>query len=71
MVFGLIPVFRAFQLTRSVGSVTRMILSECILAIISTHTLRRERDGNFRRYVVIFYISTHTLRGERDIQWVV
>ena len=35
---------------------------------VPTYTLRGERDGNFRRYVVIFYISTHTLRGERDFK---
>ena len=33
-----------FQLTRSVGSVTKMIKTVSALSLISTHTLRGERD---------------------------
>ena len=33
-----------FQLTRSVGSVTKKRITELGQAIISTHTLRGERD---------------------------
>ena len=56
-----------FQLTRSVGSVTHLIILKTARMIISTHTLRGERDvtttiTNLSNH----HISTHTLRGERD-----
>ena len=34
--------------------------------MISTHTLRGERDDIKAINELYFYISTHTLRGERD-----
>ena len=34
--------------------------------MISTHTLRGERDGGFFPPDIEKEISTHTLRGERD-----
>ena len=37
-------IFFTFQLTRSVGSVTKKRITELGQAIISTHTLRGERD---------------------------
>ena len=36
------------------------------MIIISTHTLRGERDPILKRTFDIANISTHTLRGERD-----
>ena len=38
------PIRHKFQLTRSVGSVTKMIKTVSALSLISTHTLRGERD---------------------------
>ena len=58
---------KSFQLTRSVGSVTEILSRYSYdLKIISTHTLRGERD--LRKTVICYVtqISTHTLRGERD-----
>ena len=34
--------------------------------VISTHTLRGERDVDFLYRQILRRISTHTLRGERD-----
>ena len=34
--------------------------------LISTHTLRGERDLNVADFLTGIAISTHTLRGERD-----
>ena len=34
--------------------------------LISTHTLRGERDKLFKFSPIVLCISTHTLRGERD-----
>ena len=35
--------------------------------MISTHTLRGERDDTVRHQILKYTISTHTLRGERDL----
>ena len=58
-----------FQLTRSVGSVTRTWQRFYRNNEISTHTLRGERDLHVYGTPHFVYISTHTLRGERDIQY--
>ena len=55
-----------FQLTRSVGSVTRKDKKAKIYSRISTHTLRGERDQQTITQQSQQRISTHTLRGERD-----
>ena len=56
----------AFQLTRSVGSVTLRKIKNARSKLISTHTLRGERDYSLIRDIPYPKISTHTLRGERD-----
>ena len=57
---------RLFQLTRSVGSVTENVKRIKAVKLISTHTLRGERDNPKDDLLPKFKISTHTLRGERD-----
>ena len=57
----------AFQLTRSVGSVTLRKIKNARSKLISTHTLRGERDSvHSIQNRILSSISTHTLRGERD-----
>ena len=58
---------KLFQLTRSVGSVTLIMIQIQNWRKISTHTLRGERDLLFWDVFIHSKISTHTLRGERDI----
>ena len=43
-----------------------MNISETNVAVISTHTLRGERDLIIENLMTTAKISTHTLRGERD-----
>ena len=59
--------YDAFQLTRSVGSVTNYRMKVNPRTNISTHTLRGERDDMDMKHMQTFPISTHTLRGERDV----
>ena len=58
---------KLFKLTRSVGSVTLIMIQIQNWRKISTHTLRGERDLLFWDVFIHSKISTHTLRGERDI----
>ena len=44
-----------------------MNISETNVAVISTHTLRGERDLMNISETNVAVISTHTLRGERDL----
>ena len=56
-----------FQLTRSAGSVTKLLYIIDKSDNISTHTLRGERDKDPSEWgELLTNISTHTLRGERD-----
>ena len=61
--------YDAFQLTRSVGSVTNYRMKVNPRTNISTHTLRGERDDMDMIHMQTFPISTHTLRGERDFDF--
>ena len=56
----------SFQLTRSAGSVTQRFKIHRGVIVISTHTLRGERDLDDYDGFLDYSISTHTLRGERD-----
>ena len=48
------------------GSVTDSGIKWILKDLISTHTLRGERDMTATQKKELLAISTHTLRGERD-----
>ena len=62
---GILLRYGVFQLTRSAGSVTLTFIP-IPAGMISTHTLRGERDVVCFLCTLHLRISTHTLRGERD-----